>query len=164
MADGSGGSRPGAWCSTRSPWLLRRLERRAFEEIYLAKDDGKGKPGVAASEFTVSDVPIHCVVRLVGPAQAKVRMNLVAADVAGVKPETQVVSSSYTTKADEDRVFFLGRPERLWTPGTYRADVYINDILVNKLEFEIRGPAAPVKSALGFQPKQPVKPRRAKRN
>ncbi|NOT46968.1 MAG: hypothetical protein HOP17_04365, partial [Acidobacteria bacterium] len=34
-------------------------ENRIFEQVYLAKDDGRGKPGVAATEFAVTDIPIH---------------------------------------------------------------------------------------------------------
>ena len=138
-------------------------EKRWFEEMYLAKDDGKGSPGEAATGFTTSDVPIHCVVVLSGASNVTVRMNLVAIDVPGVKSETRVVSTSYTTKDNQDRVNFSGRPERLWASGRYRADIFINDTLVKKLEFEIRKPIAPAKAALGYQPKQPAK-QRPKRN
>jgi hypothetical protein len=138
-------------------------EKRWFEEMYLAKDDGKGSPGEPATGFMTTDVPIHCVVVLTGASTVSVRMNLVAIDVSGVKPETRVVSTSYTTKDNQDRVNFSGRPERLWFAGRYRADIFINDTLVKKLEFEIRKPIAPAKSALGYQLKQPAK-QRPKRN
>lgn len=131
--------------------------------MYLAKDDGKGRPGEAATGFTTTDVPIHCVVVLSGASTVTVRMNLVAIDVSGLKPETRVVSTNYTTKDNQNRVNFSGRPERLWFEGRYRAEIFINDTPVKKLEFEIRKPVAPARSALGFQPKQPAK-QRPKRN
>ena len=71
-------------------------------------------------------------------APVTVKMNLVAVSVAGVKDETRVVSSSYTTKDNQDRVNFTGRPEKLWIPGRYRADVFIDGTLVKKIDFEIR--------------------------
>ncbi len=139
-------------------------EMRWIEDMYLAKDDGGGKAGVAATDFSTTDIPIHCVVRLSGASTVTVRMNLVAVNVAGVKAETRVVSTSYTTKDNQDRVNFSGRPDRVWTVGKYRADVFINDTLVKKLDFEIRKPTTAIKSALGFQPKQPAKPKASKRN
>ena len=140
-------------------------EMRWIEDMYLAKDDGSGKAGEAATDFTIADVPIHCVVRLSGASPVTVKMNLVAVTVAGVKAETRVVSTSYTTKDNQDRVNFSGRPERAWIVGKYRADVFINDTLVKKLDFEIRRPAAAIRSVLNFQPKQ-TKPKKAvtKRN
>ena len=134
-------------------------EMRWIEEMYLAKDDGSGKAGQAATSFAVNDVPIYCVVRLSGASPVTVKMNLIAVAVEGVKPETPVVSTSYKTKDNQDRVNFSGRPDRLWTTGKYRADVFINDTLVKKLDFEIWKPAGPLKSALGFQQKQSPKPK-----
>lgn len=135
------------------------LENRLFEQVYLAKDDGSGNPGEAMTEFTVSDIPIHCVVVLSNASSVTVKMKLIAVRVAGVDPEKEVVSTSYTTKNMQDRVFFNGRPQKLWVPGTYRADIYIDGVLVGKFPFSIKGPAKP---ALNFQPRSPVQPVKAK--
>jgi len=137
-------------------------ESRLFERVYLAKDDGAGKPGVEATEFSIADIPIHCVVELSNAGSVMVKMDLVVVGVQGVKPETKVVSTSYTTKDLQNQVFFNGKPRGLWIAGTYRADIYIDGNLVGKFPFTIRGSSAPVKPALNFQPKQPkspVKPR-----
>lgn len=141
-------------------------EKRWIEDMYLAKDDGSGKAGVAATDFATTDIPIYCVVLLSGASPVTVRMNLVAVNVAGVKAETRVVSTSYKTKDNQDRVNFSGKPDRLWIAGKYRADIFINDTFVKKLDFEIRRPSAAIKSVLSFQPKQPVRPKSAatKRN
>lgn len=136
-------------------------EMRVFDSMYLAKDDGSGKAGDAATDFATNDIPIYCVVMLGSASPVTVKMNLVAVAVAGVKAETRVVSTSYTTKDNQDRVNFSGKPDKLWIAGKYRADIFVNDTLVKKLDFDIRKPAMPVKSALGFQPKQPAKPKSA---
>ena len=107
-------------------------------EIFLAKANIDGKAGDAAENFIVSDVPIFCIVRLVAPGVAAVKMDLIAANVPGVKPGTKVVSTSYTTKSNEDRVNFRGRPNGLWVAGKYRAEIFISDKKVRNLEFEIK--------------------------
>ena len=93
-------------------------------------------------------------------------MNLVAVAVPGVKAETRVVSTSYATKDNQNRVNFSGRPDKLWIAGKYRADIFIDNTLVKKMDFEIRKPGVPVRSALGFQPKAALRSRytTAKRN
>lgn len=141
-------------------------EMRVLEDMYLAKDDGSGRAGEIATSFATTDVPIYCVVLLSGESPVTVKVNLVAVTVAGVRAETRVVSTSYTTKDNQNRVNFTGRPEKVWTDGKYRADVFINDTLVKKLDFEIRKPVTIVKSALGFQAKPPAKSKSsaAKRN
>lgn len=135
------------------------LENHLFEQVYLAKDDGSGNPGEAMTEFTVSDIPIHCVVVLTSAGSVTVKMDLVVVAVTGVKPETKVVSTSYTTKDLQDRVFFHGKPRGLWVPGTYRADIYIDGTLVGKFPFNIKGSAKP---AMNFQPRLPVQPIKAR--
>jgi hypothetical protein len=136
-------------------------ENRVFEEVYLAKDDGTGNPGEAAKEFVATDIPIHCVVVLSNSSSVTVRMDLMAVSVPGVRPESKVISTSYTTKDLQDRVYFNGRPHKLWIAGTYRADIYIDGNLVGKFPFQIKGPAPAPKPAMNYQPKQPVKPRSA---
>jgi len=83
-------------------------------------------------------------------------MVLVAVNVPGVKPEKEVISSSYTTKDLQDRVFFTGKPRGTWVAGTYRADIYIDGNLVEKLEFRIL-PASIRSPTLNLQPKLPSK-------
>jgi hypothetical protein len=74
------------------------VPRVNVSEIYLAKDDGTGKAGEAATAFETTDVPIHCVVQLDSAESVTVKMQLVAVNVPGVKPGTKVVATSYTTK------------------------------------------------------------------
>src|SRR5215207_7835294 len=94
-------------------------------ELYLAKDDGTGKAGDPATLFVTTDVPIHCVVQLDSALPVTVKMNLVAVAVPGVKAETRVVSTTYTTKDNQNRVNFMGRPAGQWVAGRYRVDIFV---------------------------------------
>ena len=106
--------------------------------IFLAKADANGRAGEAAETFLVTDVPIFCVVKLYSPGVALVKMDFVAAKVPGVKPETKVVSTSYTTKEYEDRVNFSGRPDGQWVAGKYRVDIFVGEKKMRNIEFEIK--------------------------
>ena len=107
-------------------------------EIFLAKANIDGKAGNAAENFIVSDVPIFCIVRMVAPGVVLVKMDLIAVKVPGVDPGEKVVTTSYTTKPNEDRVNFRGRPQGNWVAGTYRAEIFIANKKVRNIEFEIK--------------------------
>lgn len=133
-----------------------------IEEAYLAKDDGSGNAGQQVDSFATTDVPIYCIVQLDANAKAVVKMNFVAVRVAGVKPETKVVSTSFTTSERQNRVNFTGRPERTWVPGTYRVDLYVDGRLAKNIEFEIKGQATPA-AASKFVQSPSSKPKPSKR-
>lgn len=129
-------------------------------QIYLAKDDGSGSAGAAAEGFLPTDVPIHCVVQLGEARAVTVRMNLVAVEVPGVKPETGVVSTSFTTNNEQSRVNFTGRPDRRWVAGRYRVDIFIGEKLAASRGFTVQKTPAPRPSADGVvQPKGGTKPK-----
>ena len=117
-------------------------------EIYFAKDDGTGKAGEEATSFVTTDVPIYCVVQLGTVVPTTVKMNLVAVAVPGVKADTKVVSTTYTTKDNQDRVNFTGRPAGQWVAGRYRVDIFVGDAAVISREFAIQKavqvPAKPI--------------------
>ena len=138
-----------------------------IEEVYLARDDGSGKAGEQVTEFRTTDVPIYCVVLLASDAQAVVKMTFVAVNVVGVRAETKVVTTAYTTKQGQNRVNFTGRPEGRWTPGRYRVDLFVNGKLVRNLEFDIKGSGAAgntsasyLKPAMEIKTKPPKRTRR----
>ena len=112
------------------------------EEIYLAKDDGTGQAGEPVKSFETTDPRIYCIVQLTSDAAATVKMNFVAVSVPGVKAETRVVATSYTTKDGEDRVNFYGKPRSKWTAGKYRVEIFVDGKMVKDLPFEITGPTA----------------------
>ncbi|PYT00687.1 MAG: hypothetical protein DMF63_06515 [Acidobacteria bacterium] len=107
-------------------------------EIYFAKDDGTGKAGEEATSFVTTDVPIYCVVKLDSALPTTVKMNLVAVAVPGVKADTKVVTSIYTTKDNEDRVNFTGRPAGQWVAGRYRVDIFVGGAAVMSREFAVQ--------------------------
>ena len=78
-------------------------------------------------------------------------MNLIAESVPGVKPDTKVVSTSYTTKDGENRVSFNGRPAGKWVPGKYRADIFV-DGNCKKPELSIKAQGGPVTASRSFAP------------
>ena len=123
-----------------------------IEEVYLAKDDGEGKAGEQVTEFRTTDIPIYCVILLESNQQAVVKMNFVAVAVAGVKPETKVVTASYTTKDGQNRVNFTGRPEGKWTPGTYRVDLFLDGKIAKTVEFQIKSSGVAAPGAASYQP------------
>ncbi|MBV9216026.1 MAG: hypothetical protein JO053_07595 [Acidobacteria bacterium] len=108
-------------------------------DVYLARDKD-GKAGDETKEFTPNDIPIHCVVTLESTASVTVKMNFVAVNVPGVRPDTKVVTTSYTTKQGQNQVNFTGRPYDKWTPGRYRVDIFIDGKPARDVEFTIRGP------------------------
>lgn len=116
-------------------------------DLYLAKDNGSGKAGKEASEFIATDVPIYCVVQLDSAASVTVKMNLVAVNVPGVKPGTRVVTTSYTTKDNQSRVNFTGRPERVWTVGKYRVDIFLENLPAGSRSFTVEPEPSTLKSA-----------------
>lgn len=133
----------------------------AIEDLYLARDDGEGKAGEVTTQFSPGDIPIHCIVMLKEAAPATVKMNFVAVKVNGVKPESRVVSASYSTVQGQNQVYFTGRPHGKWTAGSYRIDIFVNEKLEKSLAFNVKGGSLPAASS--FAPaKQKPKPTRKK--
>ncbi len=139
-------------------------QKTGVAEIYLAKDDGTGKAGAEAESFVPTDVPIYCVVQLDSAGPVSVKMNLVAVSVAGVRAETKVVSTTYITKDQQDRVSFTGKPYGNWVVGKYRADIFVDGLPAGSKPFVIQKAAARDEAAKPVpRPQQPVKVRLAKR-
>jgi hypothetical protein len=130
------------------------------EDLYLARDDGEGKAGEVTTVFSPGDIPIHCIVMLKDAAPATVKMNFVAVKVNGVKPESRVVSASYSTVQGQNQVYFTGRPHGKWTAGSYRIDIFVNEKLEKSLAFDVKGGSVP--AASNFAPTKP-KPRPARK-
>lgn len=126
-------------------------------EIILARGDGLGKMGQPTTEFLPTDVPIYCIIQLDSSDPVTVKMNLVAVSVPGVRPETRVVSTVYTTKDMENRVDFTGRPAGLWVSGKYRVDVFLNNKPAGSKEFTVDKAAKDANSI----PREAISPRLA---
>ena len=132
-------------------------------DIYLAKDDGSGKAGEAATGFVTTDVPIYCVVQLDAAVPVTVKMNLIAVKVPGVKPETRVVSTSYATKENQSRVNFTGRPAGRWVAGKYRVDIFIGDAPAVSRQFVVSHSSLPKTVTEGLAEPKPKSTRQARK-
>jgi len=134
------------------------------EDVYLAKDNGEGNVGDTAEYFLTTDIPIYCVVELNSLKPASVKMNLVAVNVQGVKAESKVFTVTYKTNGKQNIVNFKGKPEGVWTAGSYRIDIFIDDKLAVGKSFEIKKSPSEIQKtaaqAESFVPPKPkVKPR-----
>lgn len=107
------------------------------EEVSLARSDGSGKPGETTDKFLTTDVPIHCFIQLDSEKPATVKMILVAVKAVGLKPESKIVTVSYTTKNNQNQVNFNASPNGNWAAGDYRADVYVDGKLIKSRAFSI---------------------------
>ncbi len=124
------------------------------EEISLANSGDKAVD--ATDRFRTADVPIFCFIQLDSEKPATVKMILVAVKAAGLKPETKIVTVSYTTEANQNQVNFTASPNNgVWAAGDYRVDVYIGgklaksrSLVIEKSpqEIEKQKPPAPRKS------------------
>lgn len=129
------------------------------EEITLMRDDGEGNAGDETDVFKTTDIPIHCQILLNSIKPAVVKMNLVAAEVRGLKTGMKILSVSYKTNGKQNVVVFRGSPEKIWLAGKYRVDIFIDNKLGGSKAFEIQKPA-PQKSA----PANSAKPKIVKRS
>lgn len=138
-------------------------ETVGVEEIFLAKDNGEGKPGEAVEGFLTTDVPIYCVVQLNSITPSTVKMNFVAVAVKGVKPETKVITVSFKTNGKQSRVYFTGTPDGRWLAGTYRADIFVDGKAAGSKEFQIQSSVMENPAIKTLQPKPAPKPKSVKR-
>lgn len=131
------------------------VDTSVVEDLYLARDDGEGKAGEVTNIFSPGDIPIHCIVMLKEASPATVKMNFVAVKVNGVKPESRVVSASYSTVQGQNQVYFTGRPHGKWTAGSYRIDIFVNEKLEKSLAFNVKGSSLPAASSFAPTKQKP---------
>ena len=128
------------------------------EKIYLAKDKG-GEAGEAAEIFSTTDIPIYCVVQLSSIVPAIIKMNFIAVNVQGVKPETKVISVIYKTNGIQNEVNFTGKPQGVWIAGNYRIDIFVDGVAAGNKEFEIRKSANEIQKSISLDVKNLVPPK-----
>ncbi len=96
------------------------------DELTLAVDDGSGGTGEERDSFLPTDVPIHCSILLSSAKPATIKMNIVFVKSVAPKSEQKVVTVSYKTNGKQNMVNFTASPEKYWTEGKYRVDIYID--------------------------------------
>ena len=69
----------------------------------------------------------------------KVRSVWIAADVGDAEPKNSKIdeASVVTRVANEGGTFVLTKPDRGWTPGKYRLELYVGEKLAETLKFTI---------------------------
>jgi len=138
-----------------------------IEEISLARDAANGKAGDVTDKFVTTDRPIHCIIQLNSDKSATVKMILIAVKANGLKPETKIVTVSYTTKENQNRVNFTASPDGVWAAGSYRVDIFINNKLARSQTFEIEKSSKEIDKEKPTTPKSfaprknPKKPRKS---
>lgn len=122
-------------------------------EILLTRDSGNTKAGDADDKFTTTDIPIHCFIQLDSSKPTTLKMNLIAVRAAGLKPETKIVTISYTTKENENQVNFNASPNGVWAAGDYRVDIFVDGKLAKSRSFEIEKSLKEIKKEKPITPK-----------
>ena len=71
--------------------------------------------------------------------QATIRAEWIAENVGKAAPPDSVIDEATTTATAPDAhgIFTLVRPQKGWTPGDYRVDFYIDDVLVETVKLKI---------------------------
>lgn len=137
-------------------------EKTGVEEISLARSDGGGNPGEAATIFSTSDIPIYCLIQLASVEAVTVKMNLVAVAALGLKPGKIVVAVVYKTDGKQRGVTFNAAPEKIWAAGKYRIDILLDGKSAKSLDFEIQKSAREIEREKRAPPK-PKSPAKAMR-
>ena len=138
-----------------------------IESIVLMRDDGAGNADEEAAIFGQFDVPIHCQINLDSFIPATVKMNLVAANVKGLKAESKIITVSYKTNGEQNIVNFKGSPDDIWLAGKYRIDIFVDEKLAGNKEFEIQKQETPEVKQNNFvapKPKPKIASRKPRRN
>jgi hypothetical protein len=107
-------------------------------DIYLTKDDGKGRPAARATQLKTTDKIFHCVIDMKAlDADTDFAGTLIAIDAAGAK-NFEVTSTMISAKmglASLDFKFSLPRP---WPPGKYRVAIQTGSIPLRAVNFDIK--------------------------
>jgi hypothetical protein len=134
------------------------------ENIALMRDDSEGNPGVETEVFKTTDFPIHCQITLDSVKSSAVKMNLVAVMVAGLKAETKIMTVGYKTNGEQNIVNFRASPNKIWLAGKYRVDIFVDNKLAGKKEFEIEKSTLPTGQTNFTPPKTKTKTKPKRKN
>ncbi len=141
------------------PAQTENVPEISVEEISLARGDKYGKIGELTTVFAMTDVPIYCFVQLNSTKSVVVKMHFVAVQANGLKPETKVVSVSYTTNGKQNMITFNAAPETFWAAGKYRVDILIDGKPAKSLEFIIQETAEEIENTKNIEQKLQPKPK-----
>ena len=114
-----------------------------IKSAQLAKGFQDGKVIDAATTFSPSDTPIHCVVQVANaPEGTKVKTVWVAVDTtdaAGATYKDQKIDEKELTVSDTSSTAdFTLINNAAWPTGKYKVDIYLDDNLDRTLEFQVQ--------------------------
>ena len=109
-----------------------------IKEIYMAKDDGSGKPGARTNKFETSDRTIHCVVTLnEAKAGTDLKFSWWIVDADGTQNQ-KIKDIDYVTKTLENVIRgHLSLPQD-WPTGKYKVQIYINGNLDRTVPYTVQ--------------------------
>jgi len=109
----------------------------AIKEIYMAKDDGNGKPGDHTNTFEPGDHTIHCVVNLnEAKAGTDMKFSWWIVDADGTQNK-KIKDIDYSTKTLENVIHgHLTLPQD-WPKGKYKVQVYVNGDLDKTVNYTV---------------------------
>jgi hypothetical protein len=114
-------------------------------DAYTARDQDGADP---TTVFAPEDA-FYAIIDLAdAPDQATVKVIWTAVQVQGEAPDTYLREDELTT--DSGQLYFQLSNNDLWSEGTYKADIYLNDVLVRTLEFSVASSGTSSPSASGF--------------
>lgn len=144
----------------------KKSEQTGVAEISLMRAvDASGKLSDAMTEFSTTDVPIYCAVRLASTKAILVKMNFVAVAASGLKSNQTIVSVNYKTDGKGDGVTFDASPNgKIWSAGKYRVDILLDGKTAKSLEFEIKKSAGEIEKEKQPPPPKPKPKTKARKS
>lgn len=108
-----------------------------IKEIYIAKDDGSGKPGDRTNKFQPGDRTIHCVVTLnEAKAGTDMKFSWWIVDADGTQNQ-KIKDIDYVTKALENTIRgHLSLPQD-WPTGKYKVQIYVDGNLDRTVPYTV---------------------------
>lgn len=109
-----------------------------IENITLAKDEAGTQP---TTSFEPSET-FYLVVNLANaPDDTSVKTSWYAVDVGSAAPPNTLIDEASVTSGS-GQLFFNLAPSGQWAPGTYKAEVYLNDELNQTVNIRVAGDVA----------------------
>lgn len=114
-----------------------------IEYAYMARDEaGTDQTNV----FSPNDV-FYCILELVdAPDDTRLKAVWYAVQAEGIEPNF-LINETEISGSDDTYTFSL-TPTGQWPPGSYKAEIYLNDELAYLFEFEVEGAESPTISPL----------------
>lgn len=109
----------------------------AIKDMYMAKDDGNGKPGDHTNTFEPGDRTIHCVATLKeSKAGTGMKFSWWIVDADGTQNK-KIKDIDYSTKTLENVIHgHLTLPQD-WPKGKYKVQVYVNGNLDKTVNYTV---------------------------